>query len=168
MSPRQGVAGQACPRPYRNPCCSHLLLAPSAWAGPAGGRACPLGPDPSSPPTQLRWVGLEMQVRDSTHLCKQHIPVSPSNPSSTLPPINLLKQGPSLTSLASRMCPLPTLPSHWGPSHPWRPGLSYSPEDTGTGWAPPDPRGRHTSFPLFMPFRFPEVPFLPSSSPCSS
>lgn len=98
MSPHEGTAGPSLDLDLQK----HRLLSPPSLPlsveGPAEGGASPLGPIPTSPPTQHRWDGPEMQLRDSTCVNKQ-IPVSPSNPSSSLPP-----------DYSPQILPLPDLP----------------------------------------------------------
>lgn len=102
MSPHKGTAGPSLDLDLQKP---RLLSPPFQVAGPAEGGASPLGPAPTSPPTQHRWDCPEMHLRDSTHLCNKQIPVSPSNPSSSLPP----DYSPLLCLYSKGL--LPTLPS---------------------------------------------------------
>ena len=83
MSPREGTTGPSLDLDLQKP---RLLSPPSQVEGLAEGGASPLRPAPTRPPTQHRWDGPEIHLRDFTHLCNNQIPVSPSNPSSSLPP----------------------------------------------------------------------------------
>ena len=96
MSPHEGTTGPSLDLDLQKP---RLLSPPSQVEGLAEGGASPLRPTPTSPPTQHRWDGPEMHLRDSTHLCNRFQSHPPIQAVLCLP-ITLLKYYHSLTSLA--------------------------------------------------------------------
>ena len=68
MSPREGTTGPSLDLDLQKP---RLLSPPSQVEGLAEGGASPLRPAPTRPPTQHRWDGPEIHLRDSTHLCNK-------------------------------------------------------------------------------------------------